>query len=201
MNTIHSHAHWPGRIHPLLWLLVLVLVPVLLNGCKSPITNTNTITIGNIGTNAVASMPTNPPPPFSTDMLDSVSHLVNDINGLVTDVKSIKESQVKNASEALTIETIEIIIVISAMGIFIYVRKIKRDLSEEIRRANEGALGKPPFDKEPMSKKEEKDLPAQAEKESESATTAERQERLKKYAKEHPIKLKNESESEKKDEP
>ena len=33
MNTIRTHAHWPGGIRPLLWLLLLV--PILLSGCRS----------------------------------------------------------------------------------------------------------------------------------------------------------------------
>jgi hypothetical protein len=131
MNTIHSRARWPGCVLSLLCLLVLV--PVLLSGCKSPITNTNTITIGNIGTNAVAGMSTNSPSAFSTDMLNSVSSLVNDIAGLITDVKSIKESQAQHASEDSTIEITEvIIIVVSAGGILIYVRKTRLALLEEM---------------------------------------------------------------------
>ncbi len=136
MNTIHSHAHWPGRIQPLFGMLVLL--PILLSGCKLPITNTNTITIGNTGTNAIASAPTTPLPQSSTDTLASVSHLVNDISGLVsglvTDVKSLKESQVKDASEASTIEFTEVIIVVVSAGcILIYVRKTRLALLEEMK--------------------------------------------------------------------
>jgi hypothetical protein len=132
MNTIHSHARWPGRIQPLFGMLVLL--PILLSGCKLPITNTNTITIGNTGTNAIASAPTTPLPQSSTDTLASVSHLVNDISGLVTDVKSLKESQVKDASEASTIEFTEVIIVVVSAGcILIYVRKTRLALLEEMK--------------------------------------------------------------------
>ncbi len=67
-------------------------------------------------------------------MFNSVSSLVHDIAGLITDVKSIKESQAQNASEASTVEITEVVIVlVSAGSILIYVRKTRLALLEEMK--------------------------------------------------------------------
>jgi hypothetical protein len=60
MNTIHIHAHRPGRIRPLLWLLALA--PVFLSGCKSQ--PANFTMVKTTGTNMVVIVA--PSPAFIT---------------------------------------------------------------------------------------------------------------------------------------